>query len=201
MAYVLGLTGSIACGKTTVGLMLLELGAAAYCDADAVVHDLYLPGRPLVGAIAEAFGPTVVDAEGGVDRKALGQIVFGNREHMQRLEALVHPFVRAALLDQLRHMPDEGVGVLDAVKLVESGYAQLCAGVWVVTCPEDEQYRRLRENRGLSEREARSRLAAQPPMQPKLAAASEVIANANDLSALHAQVAAAWERFNASIRA
>ncbi len=199
MPYILGLTGNIASGKTTVGLMLLELGAFTYEDADQVVHELYLPGRPLVARLAEAFGPSVVGPDGGVDRQRLGQLVFGDPAALRRLEAIVHPAVQEALVAKLRRIPPEGVGVLDAVKLVESGYAPLCHAVWVVTCPEEIQFRRLVEQRGLSPEEARARLAAQPPLAPKLAAASEVIPNDGSLDRLREQVTAAWQRFRATL--
>ena len=199
MPYILGLTGNIASGKTTVGLMLLELGAFSYEDADQVVHELYLPGRPLVARLAEAFGPSVVGPDGGVDRQRLGQLVFGDPAALRRLEAIVHPAVQEALVAKLRRIPPEGVGVLDAVKLVESGYAPLCHAVWVVTCPEEVQFHRLVEQRGLSPEEARARLAAQPPLAPKLAAASEVIPNDGSLDRLREQVTAAWQRFRATL--
>lgn len=199
MPYILGLTGNIASGKTTVGLMLLELGAFTYEDADQVVHELYLPGRPLVERLAEAFGPSVVGPDGGIDRQRLGQLVFGDPATLRRLEAIVHPAVQEALVARLRRIPPEGVGVLDAVKLVESGYAPLCHAVWVVTCPEEIQFRRLVEQRGLSPEEARARLAAQPPLAPKLAAASEVIPNDGSLDRLREQVTAVWQRFRATL--
>jgi dephospho-CoA kinase len=199
MPYILGLTGNIASGKTTVGLMVLELGATIYVDADQTVHELYLPGQPLVSRLAEAFGPSILNAEGGVDRARLGELVFGNAEQLQRLEALVHPAVQAALVARLRTMGPDDVGILDAVKLVEAGYAPFCQGVWVITCPEAVQLQRLVEARGLTEAQARSRLAAQPPLEPKLAAATEVIRNDGTLDALRAQVTAAWQRFRQRI--
>jgi dephospho-CoA kinase len=199
MPYIFGLTGNIACGKTTVGLMLLELGAFSYEDADQVVHELYLPGRPLVARLAEVFGPSVVGPDGDVDRQRLGQLVFADPAALGRLEAIVHPAVQEALVARLRRIPAEGVGVLDAVKLVESGYAPLCHAVWVVMCPEEVQFRRLVEQRGLSPEDARARLAAQPPLAPKLAAASEVIPNDTSLDRLREQVTAAWQRFRATL--
>src|SRR5258708_10288390 len=98
MPYVLGLTGNIASGKTTIGLMLLELGGTEYVDADLVVHKLYLPGQPLVAELAQAFGPGILDAAGGVDRRALGAIVFGDAARLRQLEGIVHPAVQSALV-------------------------------------------------------------------------------------------------------
>src|SRR5579859_875198 len=181
MPSILGLTGNIASGKTTVGLMLLELGASTYVDADLVVHELYLPGQPLVAKLAEAFGAAVRDEDGGVDRRALGQIVFRDPQKLRLLESLVHPAVQGALVERMRALPPDGVGVLDAVKLVESGYAPLCHGVWLVISPADTQIERMMETRGLTEAEARLRLAAQPAIEPKFAVASDVIDNGGSL--------------------
>lgn len=199
MPSILGLTGNIASGKSTVGMLLLELGATAYIDADLVVHELYLPGRPLVSDIAEVFGPTVVDEAGGVNRRALGDIVFGDTAKLRQLESIVLPHVRDALLARLRALPASGIGVFDAIKLVESGYAPLCDGVWLVTCSEEAQMRRLMTSRGLTQTEARQRIAAQPDLDPKRAAATEIIANDGTLEDLRREVGAAWERFRAKL--
>ena len=199
MPYILGLTGNIASGKTTVGLMLLELGAAVYEDADQVVHELYLPGQPLASRLADVFGSGILDADGGVDRQRLGAIVFGDPVALRRLEEEVHPAVQAALLERLRRIPPNGIGVLDAVKLVEAGYAPFCQGVWVVTCPAAVQLERLVRERGLTPAEARARLDAQPPLKPKLAAATEVIDNSVSLEQLRERVSAAWVRFVAGL--
>src|SRR5258708_12599170 len=91
MPYVLGLTGNIASGKTTIGLMLLELGATEYVDADLAVHELYLPGQPLVAELAQAFGPGILDAAGGGDRRALGAIVFRDAAGLRRLQSTAPP--------------------------------------------------------------------------------------------------------------
>lgn len=199
MPYILGLTGNIASGKTTIGLMLLELGAHSYIDADLVVHELYLPGQPLVPRLADAFGQDVVNADGGIDRQKLGAIVFGDAEKLKLLESIVHPVVQDALLQRLREIPEGTVGVFDAVKLIESGYAPMCHGVWLVISPPEVQLARLMSTRGLSEAEARLRLAAQPDMSAKREVATEVIDNSGSLADLRAQVAAAWQRFQASL--
>jgi dephospho-CoA kinase len=199
MPYILGLTGNIASGKTTVGLMLLELGVYTYVDADSVVHELYLPGQPLVEQLVAAFGSQILDADGGVDRRVLGDIVFGDQQKLRQLESLVHPAVQDALIRRLRDIPAEAIGVLDAIKLVESGYAPLCHGLWVVTCPPEVQLRRMMERRGMTEEEAHARLDAQPPIEPKLALATEVIDNSGSLDDVRQQVTAAWGRFQASL--
>jgi dephospho-CoA kinase len=199
MPYILGLTGNIASGKTTVGLLLLELGLSIYIDADNVVHELYLPGQALPARLAEAFGSGVLDADGGVDRRALGAIVFNQPERLRQLEAIVHPAVREALLAKVRALPEDAIGALDAIKLVESGYAPFCHGLWIVTCPEEIQLQRLTQQRGLSVEEARARLAAQPPIEAKLPLATAVIHNDGSLDSLRQQVTDAWRAFTASL--
>lgn len=199
MPYYLGLTGNIACGKSTVGKMLQALGVHRYIDADAVVHDLYLPGQPLVAQLAQEFGAEILDADGGVNRKALGDLVFNDPTKMRRLESIVHPAVQEAIIGEVRAIPDDQVGVLDAIKLIESGYAPLCHGIWIVTCSPEIQLQRLMQQRGMSEADARARLAAQPPIEPKLAQATEVIANNGTLEDLQQQVTTAWARFLASL--
>jgi dephospho-CoA kinase len=199
MPLILGLTGNIASGKTTVGLMLLELGADVYVDADTVVHELYLPGADLPPALAQAFGPEILDSDGGVDRRKLGAIVFGNTARLRQLEEIVHPAVRDALFARLRTLGPNEVGVLDAIKLIESGYAALCHGVWIVTCPETTQFQRLIQTRGLNEEEAHARLAAQPPVDAKLPLATAVIHNDGSLDDLRQQVTEAWVKFKASL--
>ena len=199
MAYFLGLTGNIASGKSTVGKMLLELGVHTYVDADAVVHDLYLPGQPLVAQLTQAFGTGILDAQGGVDRKKLSTVVFNNPAELRRLEAIVHPAVQDAVIGEVRKIPDDKVGVLDAIKLIESGYAPLCHGIWIVRSTPAIQLRRLIEDRGMSEEEARVRLAVQPQLEPKLPLATEIIDNNGTLDELRQKVTAAWERFVASL--
>ena len=199
MPYILGLTGNIASGKTTVGLLLLELGADVYIDADTAVHELYLPGRALPPALAQAFGPEILDSDGGVNRRALGAIVFGNPERLRQLEEIVHPAVRDELLRRMRALGPDVIGVLDAVKLIESGYAPFCHGVWIVTCPAEIQLQRLIQTRGLTEEEARARLAAQPPIDAKLPLATAVIHNDGSLDDLRRQVTEAWVKFKASL--
>ncbi|PWT72452.1 MAG: dephospho-CoA kinase [Chloroflexi bacterium] len=204
MPYILGLTGNIASGKSTVGLMLLEMGADIYIDADRVVHELYLPGQPLVAELAGVFGSQIVDQAGGIDRKILGQIVFGNPTEMRRLEQIVHPAVQTALMSTLRQLdarrPD-AVGVLDAVKLVESGYGQLLESFWLVICSPAVQLERLVKLRGIPLLEAELRLQSQPDLESKRAQAAEIIDNSGDLDQLRHQVSAAWKRFMDGIRA
>lgn len=195
MPRILGVTGNIACGKTSVGQMLLQLGAERYIDADAVVHGLYDSGQPIALQVAEAFGPAVMALDGSVDRKALGAVVFRDAESMRRLEGIVHPAVGKAMLQELSQVSLTGVVVIDAVKLLEGGSGALCQSKWLVICPEEQQLARLMARNALSEEEARARLRAQPPIAPKLALVDEVIDNGGSLEQTRRQVVAAFERF------
>lgn len=197
MAILLGLTGNIASGKTTVGHMLLELGAARYIDADEVVHRLYEPGQPIYAGVVAAFGNEILTPEGAIDRRRLGNIVFHAAEALRRLETIVHPAVGVAISAEIQSAPANAVLILDAVKLLEGGTGALCKSRWLVICNEEQQLRRLIERDGFSEEEAHARLRAQPPIGPKLALVDEVIDNSGTLAATRAQVEAAWGRFKA----
>jgi dephospho-CoA kinase len=107
--------------------------------------------------------------------------------------------VRDRLVDTMRRMPENGIGVLDAVKLIESGYGPLCHGLWLVVCPPELQLHRLMATRGLSETDARARIAAQTPVDAKRALATEVIVNNGSLDELRRQVTEAWQRFKLSL--
>ena len=195
MPRILGITGNIACGKTAVGKMLLELGAERYIDADAVVHGLYLSGQPIAVRVAQAFGPRVLAPDGSVDRKALGDIVFQDSGAMRRLEAIVHPAVGQAIANELAAVSPAGVAIIDAVKLLEGGSGAFCQSKWMVICAEEQEMARLIARNGLSLEEARARLRAQPQVKARLSLVDEVIDNSGSLEETRRQVEAAYERF------
>lgn len=190
--FILGLTGNIACGKSTV-LRLLAARGAATIDADAVYHELIVPGAPLWRALRQRFGESIIGPDGQVDRRALGAIVFADPAQLAALDALTHPAVLAAIHERIAALPPEtDVVVIDAVKLIESGSAAECDAVWVVVCEPAQQVERLMRRNGLGRAEAEQRVAAQPPLGPKLARADVVLDNSGDLASLEAQVVAAW---------
>ncbi len=195
MPRIIGITGNIACGKTVVGHMLLKLGAERYIDADEVVHRLYQGGQPIAVKVAEAFGPAVVATDGSVDRKALGAVVFQDAEAMRRLEAIVHPAVSQALMDELATVSPSGIAIIDAVKLLEGGSGALCQSKWMVVCPEEQELARLLARSHLSEEEAWARIRAQPSVVDRLPLVDEVIDNGGSLEETRRQVVAAFERF------
>jgi dephospho-CoA kinase len=192
MTFRIGLTGGIGCGKSAVGALLRELGAE-YLDADQIVHGLLASDSPLVGQVAARFGAEVRAADGGVDRRKLAAIVFADPLALRDLEALLHPAVREVVRQRLTASTAPAV-VVDAIKLIEGGLAREMDQVWVVTCPPAEQLRRLTEQRGMSEQEARARLANQPPQESRLAYADVVIDNGGSLEATREQVRRAWAR-------
>jgi dephospho-CoA kinase len=190
--YLIGLTGNIATGKSTVGGMLAKLGARVI-DADAIAHEVTAKGQPAWFSIVAEFGEGILRPDGEIDRLRLGALVFADPAALRRLEAIVHPAVLERIAELLAQAA-EPVVVLDAIKLIESGVADLCDAVWVVTCSPEQQLARLRRTRGMSEAEARQRMAAQPPQAEKIARADVVIDNNGSLAATRRQVAQAWAR-------
>ncbi len=195
MPRIIGITGNIACGKTVVGHMLLEMGAERYIDADAVVHKLYQSGQSIAIKVAEAFGPDVVASDGNIDRKALGTIVFQDSEAMGHLEAIVHPAVSQALANELASVTPSGIVVIDAVKLLEGGSGKFCQSKWMVVCSEELEYERLIVRNKLNSEEAWTRIRAQSSVVARLQLVDEVIDNSGSLEDTRKQVAAAYERF------
>jgi dephospho-CoA kinase len=192
---VLGLTGAIGCGKTTVGDILLRLGALGRIDADTVVHELMAPGTPVTAAIADSFGTDVLRDDGGVDRAALAATVFADQAALQQLEAITHPAVRTTIRKRLEGLRGrDGIVIVDAVKLLQGDLLPLCDAIWVVTCPPDEQTRRLVEMRRMTTEAAEARIRAQPSFEhPRV---TRLIENTGSLDHLRQQVAAAWHELN-----
>ncbi|GAC1471483.1 MAG: dephospho-CoA kinase [Chloroflexota bacterium] len=190
-SFVLGLTGGIACGKSTVGAMLLEMGARERIDADSIVHALLRTDTETVEAIRKRFGAGVLQADGTVDRKRLADVVFGQTQELAALEKLLHPAVRAHVLGQLAATARErGIIIVDAVKLLQSDLLDLCDAVWVVRCSPSVQMKRLIQVRHMTESEARNRVAAQPPFDH--ASVTLVIDNSSSMEQLRRDVERAW---------
>ncbi|HEY63165.1 MAG TPA: dephospho-CoA kinase [Caldilineae bacterium] len=200
MAIVIGLTGNIGTGKSTVLRMLAELGAHTI-DADQVAHEAIAPGGAAYRGVIEAFGPDILREDGSVDRRKLAEIVFSDPAKLARLEAIVHPAVYTLLKRRIacieaRVDPDgpEPVIVIEAIKLLEAGLSRsLCDQVWVVTAPLERQLDRLMRGRGVTKEEALRRLASQSPQEEKVRQADVVIDNSGSLERTAAQVRKAWE--------
>jgi dephospho-CoA kinase len=186
----LGLTGSIASGKTTVARMFVELGCHLI-DADAIVHSLFQPGDPVHRAVIQAFGKQIVSADGSIDRRVLGEIVFRDAALRERLNSLVHPAViqrQKLWLDQLEARDPNAIGIVEAALMIEVGTYKNYDKVVVVVCSPEIQRRRLRERSGLSERQIEARIAAQMPMEEKIKFADYVIDNSGSIEDTRHQV-------------
>jgi dephospho-CoA kinase len=195
--HVIGLTGNIATGKSTVARMLGERGACLI-DCDKLAHEAMRPGSAVQRRVVARFGEGILAAHGEVDRQALGAIVFADPAALADLEAIVHPWVLAETRRRLAAC-DAPVAVVEAIKLLEAQMHTQCDQVWVVTAPRAQQLARLVAHRGLAPAEAERRIDAQPPQEDKVACADVVIENAGTLDELAEQVAAAWERLMAAL--
>ena len=190
--FVIGVTGPIGSGKSTVLRILEELGAEVI-DADKVAHEVMEPGGRAYDAVVAEFGREILLPDGRIDRKRLAQVVFNEPEALKRLEAIVHP----AVFEEIKRRvaaSERPIVALEAIKLLEAGLSiTICDEIWVVVVDEDVQMQRLRQ-RGMSEEEARRRLAAQLPRSEYERRADVVIENNGDMDALRRQVEAAWAR-------
>nr|WP_202897639.1 dephospho-CoA kinase [Actinopolymorpha pittospori] len=190
-----GLTGGIGSGKSEVARRLASYGAMII-DADRLAREVVEPGTDGLAAVVDAFGEEVVAADGSLDRPALGRIVFGDEAARRRLEAIIHPRVRAraAELEKAAAAADPDVIVVhDIPLLVETGQAAGFDAVVVVDVPEEVQIDRLTRVRGISPEDARARVAAQVSRAERRSAATVVLDNSGALTALDAQVKRLWE--------
>lgn len=189
---LVGLTGGIGSGKSTVSARLADHGATVI-DADAIVREVQAPGEPTFDAIVERFGPEVVAEDGSLDRQAVADLVFSDDEALAALNALVHPAVGAEIARRLEEAAGtDGVVVLDVPLLVESGRSDMAALVVVDVDPEVAVDRLVR-HRGMRADDARARMARQASREDRLARADLVIDNSGDLAALEEQVDEVWE--------
>lgn len=189
---MVGLTGGIGSGKSTVSGMLAGRGAVVV-DADVIARQVVEPGGPAYAGVVERFGPAVVRPDMTIDRAALAEVVFSDAEALADLNALTHPPVRALVADRLAAEAAGDAVVVLVVPLLVEGGGYPTAGVVVVDCPEEVAVRRLAEGRGMAEDAARRRLAAQASRSDRLAIADHVIDNAGTLDDLEAEVDRAWE--------
>ena len=194
MTVVVGLTGGIGSGKSTVAAMLARRGAAVI-DADAAARAVVEPGGPAYGPVVERFGPDVVGPDGRIDRRRLAAVVFADPGARADLEAVVHPAVRAWVAERVAAESEtRRVVVVEIPLLVESPASGAgLVGVVVVDCPEDVAVARLVEQRGMAEGDARARIAAQATRAERLARADFVVDNSGTRDELVAEVDRCWE--------
>ena len=186
---VIGLTGGIGSGKSTVSQLLAELGAVIL-NADEIGHEAFKPDSEIWRQVVAAFGRQILAPDGNIDRKKLGNIVFGNPESLSRLNQIMHPRMYALVKAQLEEYRRQGVGVvvLEAPLLLEAGWTSLVDEVWVTTAPEATVLKRLEERTGLSQAESLTRLRSQLPAEERLKYADVVINTDCDMDELKAQV-------------
>jgi dephospho-CoA kinase len=189
-----GLTGGIATGKSTVARRFVELGMPLI-DADVIAREVVAKGQPALEAIATRF-PGVVSAEGTLDRAALGARIFGNPGERAALDAITHPRIRQAVLEQSIALAQSGAprALYDAPLLIENRLHEGLAGVVLVVAPRDVQRQRLMDRNRLSATEADARIDSQMTLDAKRPFATWIIDNSGDLEATRAQVDEVWRQ-------
>jgi dephospho-CoA kinase len=197
---VVGLTGGIASGKSTFAAALRELGVPVI-DADRIAREAVRAGGPALAAIVEAFGPGALGPDGELDRKAMADRVFGDAGARRRLEAIVHPAVRAGVAAETARLAAEGhdLAFHDVPLLYERGLDRDVECVVVVHAPPALQKARLRARDGLTEEEAEARLAAQWPIDEKARRADVLVDNQGDLASLRAKAGPVLEALRSGL--
>jgi dephospho-CoA kinase len=191
---IIGLTGGIGSGKSVVGRMLAELGAHVI-DTDKVGHSVYAPGSEGFTRIIAAFGRSIVAADGTIDRKKLGAVVFADATRRAELNAIVHPLIFGEIMREIaecRHGGFTGHIVLEAPILVEAKGTGLVDQIWVVTAPAEAVRARLTTDRAMSRAEIEARVAAQLDDAERRCHADVILENDGDLAGLRKVVEAAW---------
>ncbi|CAL9568408.1 dephospho-CoA kinase [Streptomyces werraensis] len=186
-----GLTGGIGAGKSEVSRLLVECGAVLI-DADRIAREVVEPGTPGLAAVVKAFGEEILTEDGSLDRPRLGALVFNDPEKLATLNSIVHPLVGARSRELEEAAPDDAVVVHDVPLLTENGLAPLYDVVIVVDASPDTQLDRLVRLRGMSEEDARARMAAQATREQRRAIADVVIDNDVPLDALERRVREVW---------
>lgn len=193
---ILGLTGSVGSGKSTVADMLRQIAHAAVIDADEVARQLQQPDQACLAAIVEEFGEEILAADGTLNRRKLADVVFQNPQRLQSLNAIIHPRVWQEMEEQMEKLSPTPLIVLMVPLLYEIGADALCDAVVVVTIPDEERFRRLMERDGLTPKQIQDRLAAQMPQDEKMARADYVIDNSGTLAATRLQVESLVKKLN-----
>ena len=190
---LIGLTGGIGSGKSTVAALLRELGATVI-DADEATRAVQAPGSPGLQQLVEAFGPEILTPDGALDRPRLAAIAFSDPEARRRLNEIIHPLVREWMAERQREAAERGDAavVLEVPLLFETRGAEGLDAVVLVYAPEDVQLKRLIEARGMDEQAARARIASQMPIEEKRRLASHVIPNTGTLEELRTETERTW---------
>ncbi len=190
---VIGLTGGIGTGKTEAALYMESLGAALI-NADQVGHEAYTPHSEAWRQVVEAFGEGILQANGEIDRRSLGAIVFSDPEQLARLNGIMHPLMAGMVQDKIAGLRSEGTGVVvvEAALLFEAGWDSLVEEVWVTDSPEEAVIQRLSQRNGMTEEEARRRVSSQMDRAERLDRANFVIDNSSNVEAMQSAIDGLW---------
>jgi dephospho-CoA kinase len=190
---LVGLTGGIGAGKSTVSALLAERGAVIV-DADRIARDLQSPGSPVLDQMAERFGPQIITDDGTLDRAAVAKIVFNDEAALEDLNGIVHPAMQSEIQRQIdAQRRTDRVVVLDFPLLGENPRKGLAATI-VVDIPVEVAVQRLVDQRGMDEEDARARISSQLSREERLASATHVVDNGGDRDSLTAQVDSLWQQ-------
>ena len=190
---VIGVTGTIGSGKSTVCRILTELGCPVI-DADLEAHLSYRQGTRAYRDIVAAFGECILDPNGRIDRASLGEIVFAHPEARRRLNAIVHPATQRRVMRKLHLLDSAGHawGAVEATLLIEAGWRDMADRLWVVAAPDVSVVARLRRDRNQDEDHVRTRMSAQMPVLQMMEYADDIIYNDGDVEALRSRVESLW---------
>ena len=183
---VIGLTGGIGSGKSTVSDYLLRKGHAIV-DADRIAREITEPGSPVLERLSAAFGPEIIDPNGNLDRKALGRIAFSDPEKKKRLDEITHGEILRRIERQVEEFQGDLI-FLDIPLLFETGLQRLADLVWVVDAEDEERIRRVRQRDGLSEEEIRNRIRRQMSREERCAKADKILHNSGAPEELYEQI-------------
>jgi dephospho-CoA kinase len=186
-SHLIGLTGGIATGKSTVSCYLKNQYQLTVLDADGYAREALAAGTPAYHAILNRYGSALKKADGSLDRSRLGALIFANPQEKAWLESQIHPWVRHCLQTAIA-ASEQPILILDIPLLFEAGFTDLVTSIWVVFCSDEQQLKRLMERNHLSAQEARQRIANQWPLTAKVARADFVLDNSQDLPFLYRQV-------------
>ncbi|HHW03105.1 MAG TPA: dephospho-CoA kinase [Thermoanaerobacterales bacterium] len=197
---VIGLTGGIASGKSTISMLLKNRGAVII-DADEIAREIMTPGKPAWRAVIENFGRDILLDEKNIDRKKLGRIVFSDRKLLETLNGITHPTIVREIKDRLEHYRKENakVVVVDAALLLETGLDSLVDEVWVVAVDEKTQLKRLlNREKNMSLEEAMNRIMAQMTLDKKIKMADKIIDNSGSIEETEQQIDELWREIEQS---
>lgn len=194
---VIGLTGGILSGKSTISQMLAEKGAVII-DADKIGHEAYKPHTKTWQDLRNAFGESIIKDDMEIDRKKLGEIVFNDPQALARLNKIVHPRMHSMMKEEIERLRGEGVDVvvLEAAVLIEANWTDLVDEVWAAVAPEEVAVKRLQNRGGLSEEQARARIRSQLSPEERAKHADVIIDTDCELSEVRAKVAELWQRLH-----